>query len=82
MFDVSQVDTALREFADYNFAQSPQASGVFGSQRDFVFLREDVRDCVLEIESRGKLFARLIERVIKFLLVHFGDDVERGHLRL
>jgi uncharacterized protein YajQ (UPF0234 family) len=38
--------------------------------------------CALEIESGGKLFARLIDRIIEFLLVYFRDDVERGHLRL
>jgi hypothetical protein len=44
--------------------------GVASSQYDFVFFGENFGQCALEIETGGKLFARLIERVINFLRVN------------
>ncbi len=56
-----------------------QAGGVFGRERDLVFLRHDFRDAPLEIKASRQFLARLIERVINFLRVHFRDDIERRH---
>ena len=82
MLDVAKIDATFRQFTDDNLPQSSQLGGVFGSQRDFVFVRENFSRCALEIKASGKLFARLIQGIIKLLPVHFGDNIERGHLRL
>ena len=50
---------------------------VLSSQRDFVFFGENFSRYALEIETGGELFARLINRVVEFLCVYFGNNVER-----
>src|SRR2546423_14605615 len=54
---------------------------VVRDQDDFVFLVYNFGFRVLEIEASGEFLARLIECVVHFLFVHFGDDVERRHFR-
>ena len=55
---------------------------VLGSERDFVFFGENFSRYALEIETGGELFARLINRVVEFLRVYFGDNVERGQFEI
>ena len=52
---------------------------ILGRESDLVFLRYDFGDAPLEIEARRQFLARLIERIINFLRVHFRDDIERRH---
>jgi hypothetical protein len=59
----------------------PELEIVVGIQRQtLLFLVElDARVGTFEIEAIGDLLVRLIERVVDFNLIHFGDDVERWH---
>ena len=47
---------------------------------EFVQLELGVR--ALEIEAIGQLAIGLVDRIGQFVLVHFGDDVERRHGRV
>ena len=82
LFDVTEIDTAFRQFADDDLAQTPQATGVFGRERDLLLLVNYFRSAAFKIEPRGQFFAGLIERVVNFLLVYFRDDVERRHISI
>src|ERR1700730_9384641 len=55
---------------------------VVGGENDLFFFVNDLGLGVFQIEAGGQFFARLIEGVVDFLLVHFGDDVEGRHLKV
>src|SRR6266508_6625693 len=48
-------------------------------ERDLVLLEKYLSYYALEVEASRQLLACLIDGIIKFLLVYFGDDVERRH---
>jgi len=81
LFDVTKIDCTLGKLADDNFAQAPQPSAIFSSQRDFVFFVQNLGDHAFKVETRGEFFSRLVEGVINLLFIHFGDDVERRHAK-
>jgi hypothetical protein len=62
---------------------------VLSSERDFVFFGENFSRYALEVETGGELFARLIDRVVEFLRINFGNlrigshhfDIAFGGLR-
>ena len=76
LLDVAQINAALRQLPDHNFAQAAQSRRVLSRECDLVFLVENFRDASLEIETSREFFARLIERVIDLLIFYFGNNVE------
>ena len=71
LLDVAQVHSPLAQFPNDDLAQTSQPGRIFGRESDLVFLRQDFRDAPLEIKPRRQFLARLIERIINFLRVHF-----------
>ena len=79
LFDVAKIDTALGKLSDHDLAKRTQVIRIVRAENDLVFLLNDLCFRVLEIEARGQLFSRLIESVVDFLFIDFGNDIERRH---
>src|SRR5205823_2246600 len=79
LVNVAQVNTALREFADDNLAQSAQPPSVLSRECNLILLIKNKGGASFKVEPCGQFLARLVKRVIHLLLIDLRNNVERRH---
>ncbi len=77
--DVLQADVAAGQLAEDDFLQRVDLELVDGAELDRLLFEEDLGLGLAEVEAVGEFLLRLLEGVLHFHQVDFGDDVEGGH---
>jgi hypothetical protein len=77
--DAFEADLAFGEFVQDDFVEGFEVKLVFGGQFNFVFLENDFRWRVFEVETGGEFLPGLIDGVFQLHGVDLRDDVKGRH---